>query len=497
MKEKIYTKPFFIFLLPLFYVLHGYLEFIGFASFLSLIPLLLTYLACITILWLLLILLFRNKVKAALMCIFLAGIYLFFGAIFDFLKVHSPWKFLYKYSVLLSIAAILAVGLFLYLRKTNASLRKPVLFLNLLLVVYILVDLGQAAFGTNRSASHLWKGPSNQANGIIPDSVKKPDIYFLLFDGYSSTYALQQVFGYDNSAFDTALVKRNFKLIPYSRSNYSTTSFSMASTFNMDYLYWLDAGKWIKKKDYARSTTQLYDNLAMDFLTSNGYEIINHSIFDIKAHPSPQNNEWKSIYSNIISEGTLGMRLVIQFRWLLTGTPVINKLLPFFAFESQEVNNQNSLQSVKEESAEKRHKPRFVYGHFLMPHHPYFRNKNGGPRPPEEFDDANWHPGPDNYYTEYLQYTNNEILKLIDTIRVNTRGQAVIMVMSDHGYHYDVPAGKKKFVWNNLNAWYLPGGQYQSLNDSITSVNQFRILFNSLFHQQYPLMKDSLIRIYH
>ncbi len=57
----------------------------------------------------------------------------------------------------------------------------------------------------------------------------------------------------------------------------------------------------------------------MDFLTGNGYEIVNHSIFDIKAHPSPQNNEWSSIYSNIISEGTLGMRLVIQFRWWLTG----------------------------------------------------------------------------------------------------------------------------------------------------------------------------------
>lgn len=497
MKETISTKPFFIFLLPLFYVLHGYLEFIGFASFTSLLTLLFTYLVCITVLWLLLIPLFRNKMKAALLCIFLAGVYLFFGAIFDFLKAHSPWKFLYKYSVLLSLAAILAAGLYVYLRRTNASLRKPVLFLNLLLMVYILVDLGQAALSSQRKAGHRWQGPPNQANGIIPDSVKKPDIYFLLFDGYSSSYALQQVFGYDNSAFDTALVKRNFTLIPHSRSNYSTTSFSMASTFNMDYLYWLDAKKWIKKKDYARSTTQLYDNIAMNFLTSNGYEIVNHSIFDIKGHPSPQNNEWRSIYSNIISEGTLGMRLVIQFRWWLTGTPLINKLLPFFAFESQEVNNTNSLQSVMKESASMRQQPRFVYGHFLMPHHPYFRNKKGEHRPPEEFDDANWYPGPDNYYTGYLQYTNSEILKLIDTIQANTKGQAVIIVMSDHGYHYDTPAGKKKFVWNNLNAWYLPQRQYLSLHDSISSVNQFRILFNSLFHQQYPMMKDSFIRIYH
>ena len=497
MKEHFSTKPYFLFLLPLFFVLHGYLEFIGFASFKSLLPLLLTYLGCIILLWLLLIPIFRNKAKAALMCMALAGFYLFFGAIFDFLKAHSPWPFLYKYSVLLVLGFMGMTGLVIYLRKTTAALKKPALFLNLLLLIFILIDLGQALFNSNRQTEKIWKGAPNLANSIIPDTTHKPDIYLLVFDGYSSSFGLKQFFGFDNSAFDSALTQRHFKLIPYSRSNYSTTSFSMASTLNMDYLYWLDARKWIKKKDYARSTTQLYDNKAMDFLVSNGYEIVNHSIFDIKDHPSTVNNEWRSIYSNIISEGTLGMRLVIQFRWWLTSTPVINKLLPFFAFENQELNNMNSLNGVMNEAATKRNKPRFVYGHFLLPHYPYFRNKNGDPRPPEEFDDARWFGGPDNYYTEYLQYTNREILKLIDTIKTNSKGEAVIILMSDHGYHYDAPIDKKKYVWNNLNAWYLPDEQAAQLHDSITTVNQFRILFNSLFHQQYPMMKDSLIRIYH
>ncbi|WP_127130019.1 sulfatase-like hydrolase/transferase [Pseudoflavitalea rhizosphaerae] len=497
MKENISTKPYFIFLLPLFYVLHGYLEFIGFASFSTLLPLLLTYFGCIILLWLLLIFIFRNKIKAALMCMAVAGFYLFFGAIFDFLKAYSPWPFLYKYSVLLIAGLTVMICIFIFLHKTSSALKRPVLFLNLLLLIFVLVDLGQALFNANRTTKQIWKGAPNQANGIIPDTVNKPDIYLLVFDGYSSSFGLKQVFGFDNSSFDSSLANRQFSLIPHSRSNYSTTSFSMASTLNMDYLYWLDASKWIKKKDYALSTTQLYDNKVMGFLVNNGYEIVNHSIFDIKGHPSIVNNEWRSIYSNIISEGTLGMRLVIQFRWWLTGTPVINKLLPFFAFENQELNNRNSLDNVMKESERQRKKPRFVYGHFLMPHYPYYRTKTGFHRPPDEFDDEAWFAGPDNYYTEYLQYTNQEILKLIDTIKKNTKEQAVIILMSDHGYHYDAPADKKKYVWNNLNAWYLPEGKPVQLHDNITSVNQFRILFNSLFHQQYPMMKDSLIRIYH
>lgn len=497
MKENLSTRPYFVFLLPFFFVLHGYLDFMGFTSFRALIPLLLTYLICTTVLWLLLIPLFRNKLKAALMCIYLAGSYLFFGAIFDFLKARSPWPFLYKYSVLIGLAGMLAIILFFFLRRSKGDLGRPILFLNALLLVYLFVDIAQIIANGRHKAADLWKGSPNQASGIIPDSVKKPDIYVLVFDGYSSTYGLQQYFNFDNSNLDSFLVSRQFHLLPYSRSNYSTTSFSMASAFNMDYLYWLDASHKIKKKDYARSSAQIYDNKAMEFLVNNGYEIVNHSIFDLNGHPSPANNDWRSIYSNIISEGTMGMRLVIQFRWWLNSTPVINKLTPFFAFEHQYVNNMNCIQGVKDESAQQRNKPRFVYGHFLMPHAPYYKNKDGMPRPPQESDDPNWHPGPDNYYTEYLQHTNQELKKLIDTIRTNTKDQAVIILMSDHGYHFRAPAEKKYLVWNNLNAWYLPDKQYQQLNDSITSVNQFRIMFNSLFHQQYPMMKDSFIRIIH
>ncbi len=53
----------------------------------------------------------------------------------------------------------------------------------------------------------------------------------------------------------------------------------------------------------------------------------------------------------------------------------------------------------------------------------------------------------------------------------NTRGKAMILFLSDHGFRYS------------------PSGFY----DSITNVNGFRVVFDKMFHLNLPLLKDSVI----
>ncbi len=89
-----------------------------------------------------------------------------------------------------------------------------------------------------------------------------------------------------------------------------------------------------------------------------------------------------------------------------------------------------------------------------------------------------------------MQYTNIEVKKLVAGIRANNP-QAVIIFLSDHGYRWNVPAAQLSHVFYNQNAVYLPSGQYGKFYNSITNVNQFRVIFNSLFGTQYPLLKDT------
>lgn len=45
----------------------------------------------------------------------------------------------------------------------------------------------------------------------------------------------------------------------------------------------------------------------------------------------------------------------------------------------------------------------------------------------------------------------------------------------------------------NLNAVYLPQKSYSGWYNGINNVNQFRVLLNTLFHQQMPLLADSIV----
>jgi hypothetical protein len=48
-------------------------------------------------------------------------------------------------------------------------------------------------------------------------------------------------------------------------------------------------------------------------------------------------------------------------------------------------------------------------------------------------------------------------------------------------------------VFYNQNAVYYPDGDYSALYDSISGVNQFRVVLNKMFGQKLPLLRDSVI----
>ena len=486
MARRLTTEPFFFILIPIFFVLHGCNENFGFIGIGNAFLLIFIYVLAALILFALFFFFFRNKTKAALPAGYLIAVYLFFGYVKDFLKIHLPG--ISKYAVLLTILLISIIILVIFLAKTKRTFSRIVLYLNLLLSIFVFMDVAAITMKTlNPPADKFSIFPvlNNQKN-IISNS-EKPDIYFLIFDEYASSIALKEKYNFEND-LDSFLEEKGFQIQKHSFSNYDFTHFSMASTLNMSYLNGIRDSQKATVDDYGYCQKLISNNEVIRFLSANGYEIVNYSIFDLKGNPSPVNQTLLPLKTRLITDNTLFSRIIKDMSWMLyKGHFAIKSLAMKHSLLFVKSTNA-SMDSVLHRSLKISNNPTFVYAHLFMPHAPFFYDKNGSMRnldtvALESVDriDA---------YLGYLQYTNKKIKDLITQIQNNTRNNAVIILMGDHGFRRRVLGHDS---YQNMNAVFFPKKNYGLLYDSISNVNQFRVIFNSLFKQSFDLLKDSTI----
>jgi hypothetical protein len=436
----------------------------------------------------------RHPIRAGLFAAFLMAFFFFFGFIFDTIKTYAPYKWMYKYSFLLVTFLIIAIVLFIFLYRTKRTFTKTAFFLNLLFICYLLFDLGtilyKSSFDTNEAKKITASGAER-----IPDGKPKPDIYLLLFDAYAGNIALRQWLNYDNTANDRFLTSKGFFVAKTPFSNYKFTAFSMASMLNMDYIPWYQEKKVPTREELVDCGTIVKYNQATKFLSANGYEIVNNSIFDIDKHPAHINQRFLPVNTRLISEETLIYRLSVHFEWWFRKQPVLKDLLPVESREDEIANIERAIDLTMKEPSKKTGRPKFVYSHFMVPHLPNFFDSTGK-RVPE--DQLTYSPYLKDHYDRYLknlQFANSLIRKMVTHIQQQTNNQAVIIVMSDHGIRWPIHSSHLYLENNNINAVFLPGKQYAGWSDSSTNVNQFRILFNTLFDQQFKPLPDSCVQM--
>ena len=491
MIDSLRKQPWYLLLLPLFFVMHGLTENFGFINFRDVLVLAITYITASIILFLLFLFVFKKRAKAALAAFFLMAFYLFFGAIQDFCKVHIAA--LNRYSVLLSLFVIVFSIVIFYLRKSKGSFSRLNLFLNSLFLIYIIVDIGALVYknfdpSLNKLSTYRF---AKEINYQPCRDCPKPDIYFLLFDEYASSVSLKNHFNYDNSALDIFLVQQGFHIQQKSSSNYNFTPLSMASILNMSYLPGINPDE-ISIENYARCNELIKKNAVINFLALQGYEIVNYSIFDLAGNPSLISQNILPLKTKLITDGTLFNRIQKDLLWMMvTGKYQIKWLADKVFYENMH-NNETFINELEKSSSTRSAEPRFFYGHLYMPHSPFYFDKNGKAKESEviykESKESNV-----NAYLEYVSYANARIRELISTIKKNTKGQAVIIFMGDHGFRKPIADNDKTHYFENQNAIYFPANDYHLFYDSVSGVNQFRVIFNSLFRQNFPLLKDSTI----
>ncbi|HEX6225492.1 MAG TPA: sulfatase-like hydrolase/transferase [Chryseolinea sp.] len=481
-------------LLIIFFITHGYAEhtkMIPLGELALLFAILLTL--GILLFWISKAIL-KDRRKAALFVTFLLAVFLFFGAFQDFLGSYHTTSFLAQLRVFfpLSVASIIIV--FIILKKSYYKFQKLNIFLNALLALYIIVDIGVICFKllspTETSDKEL---AAYGLNATPCDTCRHPSIYFILLDEYSGSNALKDYFNYDNSSFEEYLRSEGFRVNQNTNSNYFYTVFSMASMLNMDYIPDLGQQSEENHFGYRRGSTLLADNVAIKFLQRQGYIIHNYSYFRLPGQPVEFKSDFLPTSLDLITNKTMYSRVANNLMRYLTR---------IFSFESlkksqdefQIRTNEAMIERVTKESAGASNAaaPEFTYMHLLMPHHPFAFDSLGNRITPlwqrknltkKEADDA---------YLQYLVYTNNRMRSLISGLKRDTKGQAVIILMSDHGFRR-MP-GHIDWGYNSLNAVYLPAKNYNEWYDGMSNVNQFRALFNTLFNQRLPMLKDSLVK---
>jgi hypothetical protein len=429
----------------------------------------------------------KDQRKAGLFTSCILVICLFFGVLQDYLMLTHQVAWLAKFRVLLPCLAGLVIVVFVALKITKRTLNKPLLFVNVLLAVYILFDAGILVF---RSLTSDYPAPRPQLSFTACDTCKRPSVYLVLLDEYAGDTVLKHYFRYDNAAFKSFLGKEGFHIVKHPASNYQVTMFSISSMLNMCYLQPEGRISMYNHLAYNYALRGIRDNEVADRFEKMGYRISNLSPFSMRQEVAGYNPGLVPEKKDLLNSPTIWYRIAqyLPTFWKNIGagdTWAIRKDDKLVA------GNRSMMEGALALSLKPGNKPVFSYIHLTMPHQPYAFDSTGKRISPPA--GKPMQAMTDQHYLQYLVYTNKVISAFISELKKNTKNDAVILLMSDHGYRDAAIGDHARGHFDNLNAVYLPGRQYQGWYDGMTNVNQFRVLFNTLFQQRLPMLKDSVV----
>lgn len=488
MRAFLRKYPVFLFCLPLFFVLHGYRENYQLVPYRDALRLLGLYLFISLLLWGACMLLYKHSLRAAMAVFVLLCIQFFFGPVQDFLKSVFGNFFITRYSFLLPFIFIILIILLVRFKKKKPALENSSLYFSALMLILILLE---GIFLISE------QGFKSKKDGLVHtsalekcDTCKQPDIWLIITDEYAGLKTLDSFFHYDNRQFLTELTNRGFFIPDQNHANYNSTPFSVASILNMDYLSNLQ-GSQHSKQDISNCYTSIRESRVINWLQLSGYNFTNLSLFDFHNKPSPVAPGIVPRSTGFITSGTFTNRLYKDLGYHLVTTLHLNSLYKKFNLRDQH-NNEEIMQLSLDALHEKKPGPKMVYTHLLLPHYPYFNDRNGKPY---DWKTINNYNNDRSRYTEYLQYSNQRILSLVDSIRKTTATPPMIILTGDHGFRQWSEPVPNEFLYDNFQAILLPSGNYNGFYKGISLVNLFRVILNTEFRQHLPMLADSTVTI--
>lgn len=485
MKDKLIILakkyPLYLFLLPIFFVLHGFTENYDFVPLADALLLSIIYLVAALLLLFIFRFVYKRWSKAALFTFFLLGFHFFFGSLHDGLKNLFNGGIITRYIFILPVSLFIFIALFIFLKKRKKRLSRFTGYLTILLILVILIDIGWL---TGKLVGGRSKKDELPAGWADCRNCNKPDVYIIIADEYAGDKQLQNVFRFDNSPFYDQLTVRGFHVIPGSSSNYNLTPYSIASMLNINYL---DEDKNSSQSLLSTYRSIQYSQL-LKFFQHSGYSFYNYSYFNFDGQPSYTHETFLPLKTTLITGQTFLSRIEKEMRYHLAITLKSEEEIRKNVYYTR-TNNEKLYRLTFNKASERNSRPKFVLTHLMIPHYPYYYDKNGNEFPFETLTEGNQHN--EQHYIEYLQYGNKKYLELVDHILKNAASPPVILLIGDHGFRHFKRDADPNSIFSNLAAVYLPGNNYSSFSDSATNVNIIRTMFNTTFSQQLPYLKDT------
>lgn len=432
----------------------------------------------------------RDWLRGALLATLLLALFFSFGHAWNLLSDLLPQL---RYLVL--IYAAIGLGGAWLIWRGGSWVRPLTIFLNLALLALV----GFNAFRVGQFVL----GPSSHGGGPAPpiqvdQSVPKRDIYYIILDRYPNAETLRTIYGHDNTPLLEALEERGFAVAEDAWANYWKTAFSVMASMSMDYL---DAERYDTSEppSFGPLHAALQDHLPVTVtLKALGYEYVHLG------------NYWEPTATNVDADLSLRYQDATEFDDALRSTTALMLLAPVEPRDNDpetapygDLARGTTLSTLGWlEEATGRPGPTFVFAHLLLPHPPYVFDSDGSLPTTEERSSRT----EEEQFVLQLEWTNQRVLEAIDRLLDVPAGQEpIILLQADEGpWPPGFTEDQRYFDWLEatprevqqkfgiLNAFHLPGIDpvLAGVTDRTSPVNEFRIVFNSYFGADLPLLED-------
>lgn len=433
----------------------------------------------------------RSMTKAACIATVIVVIFLNYGRLYDFLVSEKALSLLPQYAghwVLSCLSVAIVAAAAVYFGRTQRNLQPLCGFLTCTAAILVALSAAQIVSQTETQDSELGNllDPLQAYPKTSPLAEKtpdRPDVYYIILDGYARADNLQRMFDFDNSEFLNHLRSRGFYVADRSCSNYPYTFISLASSLHMRYLDdLLDPNHG---PNIYRFSSFLRSPLVGRIFQSKGYRFIH---FKTNFFPTSRSD----VADISIGGGPDWLR--DEFSQVLWRSTMLRLFEPSMA--QQHLRALEALTQIPRIKG-----PTFTFAHLIIPHHPYVFDRDGNVvqfvSQSLAWDAAigkNKHD-----YIEQMIFLNQKVQEVIDKILASSSVPPIIIVQADHGTMFTHPDGVPtaaeldRFGLERmpiLNAYLVPEKMRQKLYPGISPVNTFRMLLTQCFGEHFDLLPD-------
>lgn len=330
-----------------------------------------------------------------------------FKIVLDIVKLAFPDM---KYWHMLSLIIYFSILIFdMFKRKiTDEFAQSAVLILVIVANFYLLVNLVPLV-------PYFLKvhAKENKIQEDIFDGTERPNIYYLVFDEYSSNEFMKKYYDYDNSELISELKDLKFNISLASSNEAYLTAVCMTNIMNLDYIFDMDNGNDKNMSDVI--TRKRKENRLFQILNDFGYRII--AVGEAGFYGLEDSSQSEAIEKSTI-DGKTYTELVFS---------------KTFLYPIHTENSSLKLQNIEKSRNYMNHlrlpanSGNFVLFHIELPHTAFVVDQHGLAIAAENR--LNWEEP--KYYLGQYQYASDMMLDIVSHI-IKNDPDSIIILCSDH-----------------------------------------------------------------